>query len=96
MTFAVRAPGRDVQHFVPRGRECGHERAAVAARAFDADDGIGRVVLGEPAQDPPVAVWGVGEQQRAVLAAALIDQRRGVRVLVDVDADEHVGLLARG
>jgi hypothetical protein len=46
-------------------------------------------VIGQPADQPPIALRAVGEHERAVLAAALIDHRGGVQVLVDVDADEH-------
>ena len=92
----MRAPGRDVQHLMPGRRQRGDQRTAIAARALHADHRLAGGVIGQPAEQMPIALGTVGEQQRAAFAAALIDQRGGVGVFVDIDADEHDGLLARG
>ena len=90
------APGRHVEHLVPRRLERGDEEPAVAGRAFDADDGLARVVREEPGAELPHPFWAVGEAERADLAAALVQQRGHVAALVHVDPDDHRVLLSRG
>jgi len=50
MALAVGAPGRHLQGLVARRRESGDQAARVAARALNADHGVGGVVLCEPSQ----------------------------------------------
>ena len=71
------------------GRQRAGQTAAVAARALDADHRLGGVALGQPADQSLIARRAVGERQNAEFAAALVQQRGGVGVLVHVDADEH-------
>lgn len=53
-------------------------------------------MIGEPGQEALVALGRVGEGEGRYLAAALIEQRGGMAVLVDIDADDQSGLLVRG
>ena len=89
VTLAVRAPSRDVEHLMPGGRQRPGQTAAVAARTLDTDHRRGGIAFGQPADQPPIARRTVGEGENAQLAAALVKQRRGVGVLVHVDADKH-------
>jgi hypothetical protein len=85
-----------VEDLVAGGAERAGQAAPVAARALHPDHRELGVALGQPAEQPLIARRTVGERQCPELAAALIDQCRGVGVLVNVDADEQRGLLARG
>ena len=86
-----------MEYLVARRGQCTDESATIAARALDTDHRLIGAVPAEPVQQLPIAVGTVGDDQRRDLTAAVIDQRGGVGVLVDVDADEHQGgLLARG
>jgi hypothetical protein len=78
-----------MQHLVARGGQRPGQTAPVAARALDAYHRAGGVALGQPADQPPITGGSVGEHQNAAFAAALINQRGGVGVLVHVNADEH-------
>ena len=72
------------------------QEPAVAGRAFDTNDCLAGVMLGEPDAEPPHPFRAVGEVERADLAAALVQQRGDVRALVHVDPDDHLVLLSRG
>ena len=89
--LAVGAPGRHLQNLKPGGSERTHEPAAIAARRLDTDHGLLRVVLAQPTLQTAIARRTVGDGQRGDLAAAFIDQRSSVGMLVDVDPDEHLG-----
>jgi hypothetical protein len=95
VAITMRAPGRDVEYLMPGGRQRRAERPSVASGVLNADHGVGRIVLGQPAAQPLDPVAAVGEAQGADFPAARVKQGRGVRALVDIDADDQpVDLLA--
>jgi hypothetical protein len=53
-------------------------------------------MVDEPVDQAAVAPRGVRDDERRDLAAAVINQRGGVVVLVDVYADDQGGLLSVG
>lgn len=57
--LAVRAPSRDVQDLMPGRGERADQRAAVAARALDADQRCLGAALGQPTQQTSVALRAV-------------------------------------
>ncbi len=96
VTLAMGAPGRHMQNLEPGRSERPDELAAIAARRLDPHHRLLGIELAQPAQQTAIALRAVGHGQRAELAAACVDQRGRVLVLVNVDPDEHrVGLLAR-
>jgi hypothetical protein len=88
-SVAVRAPRRHVEDLKARAGQRRRERPAESGWVLDADDRGGRVVFDEPGDQLAIAVGTVGEQQRVDQAAASVEQRGGVTVLVAVDADEQ-------
>src|SRR5205807_7347755 len=53
-------------------------------------------MIDQPVDQAPVALRGVRDNQRRDLAAAVINQRDCVVVLVNVDTDDQGGLLSGG
>lgn len=96
MALAMSSPGWDLQHLKSGAGKSSDEAASIAAGALDADHRACGVMLDQPVDQPSIALGTVGERERRDLAAAIVDQRGGMGVLVNVDADDQGGLLARG
>lgn len=96
MALAVGAPGRNLQHLKASSRESADQAAAIAARALNTNHSSCGAILDQPVDQAPVARRGVRGDQRCDLTAAVIDQRGGVVVLVNVDAEDQGGLLSDG
>jgi hypothetical protein len=94
MALAMRAPRRDLKHLKAGAGQRDDQAAPVAAWALDADHRVRGLPVDQPVDQLPVALRGVGDAQRIDQAAAFIDQRDGVSVLVNVDTDDQGGLLA--
>jgi hypothetical protein len=96
VALAVGPPGRDLQDLEARAAQGNDQATSVAARALDPDHRPGGVVIDQPIDQLPIALGAVGDAQRRDLAAAVIDQRGGMSLFVNIDADDQGGLLARG
>jgi hypothetical protein len=96
VALAVRPPGRDLQDLESCAGQRGDQAASVAARAFNADHGARGVPIDQPIDQLPEALRAVGDAQSANERAAVIDQRGGMRLLVNVDPDDQGDLLAHG
>ena len=96
MALAVSPPGRDLHDLKACAGQRGDQAASVAARAFNADHRGGSVPIDQPIDQLPKALRAVGDGQSANESAAVIDQRGGMGLLVNVDPDDQGDLLAHG
>jgi hypothetical protein len=96
VALAMGAPRRDLRHLKPGAGQSSNQAASIAAGALHADHRAGGGMLDQPADQLPIARRAVRDREGSDLAAAVIDQRGGMSLLVNVDADDQGGLLARG
>jgi hypothetical protein len=96
VALAMGAPSRNLQHLKARAGKSGDEAAAIAAGALDPDHGCGGAVVDQPVDQASIALRRVSDHNGRDLTAALIDQRGGMVVLVNIDPDDQSGLLSCG
>jgi hypothetical protein len=96
VALAMSAPGRDLEHLKARTGQRSDKAASVASGALDPDHRTRGLVVDQPVDQTPVALRSVGNDQCCYLTAAVIDQRGGVVVLVNVDTNDQGGLLSGG
>jgi hypothetical protein len=76
--------------------ESGNQAAAIAAGALDPDHRVCGAVLDQPAQQALVALCELAKVRVAISPPRSSSSAGGMGVLVNVDADNHCGLLAWG
>src|SRR5262249_42106375 len=92
-SLALDPPRWHVEDLVACGGGHGADEATVAGGGLGTDQRLVRTAPAEPAAKASDAVAAVRDRERRDRSAALVDERRGVASLVDVNADDHASSL---